>query len=114
MSPAHEPSVAHIAVVEDNEADVYLLRIILQRAQGACVIDHLADGDEAVAFLLQLGRHQHAPQSYRGAGDHNDFGFVTDKEIKGGRLGCEGFFLILLSFIPCYSLSRFHPFLFFC
>ena len=62
MSPAPEPPVAHIAVVEDDEADVYLLRIILQRAQVTCVIDHLADGDEAVAFLLQQGRHQHAPR----------------------------------------------------
>jgi CheY-like chemotaxis protein len=62
MSPAHEPPVAHIAVVEDNAADVYLLRIILQQAQVPCVIDHLADGDEAVAFLLQQGRHRHAPR----------------------------------------------------
>jgi two-component system, chemotaxis family, response regulator Rcp1 len=62
MSPAPEPPVAHIAVVEDNEADVYLLRIILQRAQVTCVIDHLADGDEAVAFFLQQGRHRHAPR----------------------------------------------------
>lgn len=62
MSPAPEPSVAHIAVVEDNEADVYLLRIILQKAQVPCVIDHLADGEEAVAFLLRQGRHQHAPR----------------------------------------------------
>ena len=32
MSPAREPSVAHIAVVEDNAADVYLLQIFLQQA----------------------------------------------------------------------------------
>ncbi len=62
MSPAHEPSVAHIAVVEDNAADVYLLQIFLQRAQVPCVIDHLADGDEAVAFLLHQGRYQYAPR----------------------------------------------------
>jgi two-component system, chemotaxis family, response regulator Rcp1 len=62
MSPAHEPPVARIAVVEDNAADVYLLRVMLQQAHVPCVIDHLADGDEAVAFLLQQGRHQHAPR----------------------------------------------------
>jgi chemotaxis family two-component system response regulator Rcp1 len=62
MSSTHEPPVAHIAVVEDNAADVYLLRIILRQAQVACVIDHLVDGDEAVAFLLQQGQYQHAPR----------------------------------------------------
>jgi chemotaxis family two-component system response regulator Rcp1 len=62
MSQAPEPPIVHIAVVEDDEADLYLLRIILQRTQVPCVIDHLADGDEAVAFLLQQGRHQHAPR----------------------------------------------------
>jgi chemotaxis family two-component system response regulator Rcp1 len=60
MSPTHEPSVAHIAVVEDNATDVYLLQIILQQAQVPCALDHLADGDEAVSFLLQQGRYQHA------------------------------------------------------
>jgi hypothetical protein len=35
MSPAHEPPVAHIAVVEDNAADVYLLRKVFQSCGSA-------------------------------------------------------------------------------
>lgn len=54
--------LVRIAVVEDNLADVYLLRQALQEAQFPFVLDHLEDGEEALDFLLQRNRYSHAPR----------------------------------------------------
>jgi CheY-like chemotaxis protein len=53
---------ARIVVVEDNGADVYLLRRALQQARVSYVMDHLTDGEEALDFFLRRGKHKDAPR----------------------------------------------------
>jgi CheY-like chemotaxis protein len=47
----------HIAVVEDNPADVYILRKALQEVGLQAIIDHLHDGEAALNFLLRRGEY---------------------------------------------------------
>jgi CheY-like chemotaxis protein len=48
---AKNPSPARIVVVEDNSADVFLLRHALDQHQEAYVLDVLRDGEEAIEFV---------------------------------------------------------------
>ncbi len=51
---------ARIAVVEDNEADVYLLQKALQRAQVNHEFYHLPDGEAALHFFCRQAPYQNA------------------------------------------------------
>jgi chemotaxis family two-component system response regulator Rcp1 len=62
MSESEPHPPARLILIEDNPADVYLVRQALQQAQVHCEIDHFADGAEAVAFLLRHGRYADAPR----------------------------------------------------
>lgn len=48
---AKNPSPAKIVVVEDNSADVFLLRYALDRNNEECVLEVLRDGEEAIDFV---------------------------------------------------------------
>src|SRR5215470_3279004 len=52
---------ARIAVVEDNEADVYLLEKALQRAHVVYDLYHLSNGEAALHFFLQEDPYREAP-----------------------------------------------------
>lgn len=49
-----------IAVVEDNPADVYILRKALQEIGLRCTVDHLENGEAALDFLLRRGKYSAA------------------------------------------------------
>ena len=53
MSEKH-PSPAKIVVVEDNSADVFLLRHALDQHAEEYVLDVLHDGEEAIEFVNRL------------------------------------------------------------
>jgi two-component system, chemotaxis family, response regulator Rcp1 len=61
MDPTETSPPIHIAVVEDNPTDIYLLQKVLEKAQLHCVIEHLEDGEEALLFLLRQGKYLQAP-----------------------------------------------------
>src|ERR1700679_2050438 len=61
LSETHS-SAAKIVVVEDNSADVFLLRHALDQHQEGYILDVLRDGEEAIEFV---NRH-------RSAGPHAD------------------------------------------
>jgi CheY-like chemotaxis protein len=44
----------HIVLVEDNEADAYLVREALRRAELECVLDVFAHGDDAMQHVKSL------------------------------------------------------------
>ena len=48
---------ARILVVEDNPADVELLRLALSTANVDCDLTIIDDGGEAIAYVRQTGRH---------------------------------------------------------
>jgi CheY-like chemotaxis protein len=59
----HSPArPAKIAVVEDNAADVYLLRRALQQAQVSYEFYHLPDGEAAIHFFLRQEPYCDAPR----------------------------------------------------
>jgi two-component system, chemotaxis family, response regulator Rcp1 len=51
---------ARILLVEDSDGDAKLTALALQRARVANVLDRVADGEEALEFLQQRGRHPDA------------------------------------------------------
>ncbi len=53
---------ARIVVVEDNEADVYLLQKALQHAQVDHEFYHLPDGEAALHFFCRQAPYQDAPR----------------------------------------------------
>lgn len=53
MSAKH-PSPAKIVMVEDNAADVFLLRHALDQHREHYLLDVLRDGEEAIAFVTDL------------------------------------------------------------
>ncbi len=57
---AHQPNPAKIVVVEDNSADVFLLRHALDQHAEAYRLDVLRDGEEAIDFV---NRHRSAGRS---------------------------------------------------
>jgi chemotaxis family two-component system response regulator Rcp1 len=61
MSATDTSAPIRIAVVEDNPTDVYILQKVLEKAQLYFVIDHLADGEEAILFLLRQEKYAQAP-----------------------------------------------------
>ena len=61
MSADSQSPVFHILLVEDNDADVYLLRKALQRAGLNCHLTVLTNGEEALHFLGD-------PERYRQSG----------------------------------------------
>ncbi len=44
-----------VLIIEDNEADVFLVRLALSRAGAECEIETCEDGEKAQARLRQLG-----------------------------------------------------------
>ena len=67
----HESRKACILVIEDNPADVALLRLALENAELDCDLTVLEDGGEALAFIreprkrderLQTGAGHSGPQ----------------------------------------------------
>src|SRR5262245_4343787 len=46
-----------IAVVEDNPADLYILRKVLREIGLQFTIDHLEDGEAALDFFLRRGKY---------------------------------------------------------
>ncbi len=62
MNEKH-PSPANIVVVEDNSADVFLLRHALDQHVEEYVLDVLRDGEEAIQFVnrLRSGGHHAEP-----------------------------------------------------
>lgn len=51
----------HVFVVEDNPADVLLLRMALQHAELDCELTVIDDGREALDFVRQRGQYASAP-----------------------------------------------------
>jgi CheY-like chemotaxis protein len=51
----------HILVVEDNPADVELLRWALESARIDCDLTVIDDGGEALAFVQNRGKYLHSP-----------------------------------------------------
>jgi CheY-like chemotaxis protein len=51
----------HILVVEDNPADVELLRWALESAKIDCDLTVIDDGGEALAFVQNRGKYLHSP-----------------------------------------------------
>lgn len=51
-----------ILLVEDNRADVRLVRMALHEANLACEIEVAGDGDEAFAYLQQEGKYAGRPK----------------------------------------------------
>jgi len=62
MSTQSAARPARIAVVEDNRADVYLLRRALQQAQVVYDCYHLPDGEAAIRFFLRQEPYCDAPR----------------------------------------------------
>jgi len=52
---------AHILLVEDNAADIYLFRKALERAQLDCELTVVEDGGEALAFVQDEGNAARLP-----------------------------------------------------
>ena len=57
MTKADIPPPIRIAVVEDNPADVYILRKALQKIGLRFTVDHLQDGEAALDFFLRQGKY---------------------------------------------------------
>jgi len=52
---------ARILVIEDNTSDVFLLERALKRQTVLFDLTHLANGDQALAFVRREGAHKDAP-----------------------------------------------------
>jgi CheY-like chemotaxis protein len=50
-----------ILVVDDNDADIYYLKTVLDRMGVAYSLSELADGESALSFLLKRGEYIKAP-----------------------------------------------------
>jgi CheY-like chemotaxis protein len=51
-----------ILAVEDNYADVYWLKLVLDQLGCVYALSVVTDGESAVDFILQRGRHSTAPK----------------------------------------------------
>jgi len=52
-----------ILLVEDDPGDACLARTAIREAKVVCAVHHVADGEEAIAFLTRSSpRHQEAPR----------------------------------------------------
>ena len=51
----------HVLLVEDNDGDVELTRLGLERAARAVTLHRVKDGEEGIAFLRKEGRFATAP-----------------------------------------------------
>jgi two-component system response regulator len=56
-----DPRNARLLLVEDNPADVELLRFALDQARVACDLTVIDDGGEALAFVQRRGRYADVP-----------------------------------------------------
>ncbi|MGA8029564.1 MAG: response regulator [Bryobacteraceae bacterium] len=56
------PSQRHILIVEDNPADVRLMREALRDLQPAVTVHAVGDGDQALLFLRRQDEHAGAPR----------------------------------------------------
>jgi chemotaxis family two-component system response regulator Rcp1 len=54
--------LARLLLVEDSPGDVRLTRVAFRGANSTVVLHVAADGEEAIAFLRQEGRHADAPR----------------------------------------------------
>ncbi len=61
MNREPEPMNTRLLLVEDNPADVELLRYVLDQAGVRCDWTVLVDGEEALALVQQRGRYLNAP-----------------------------------------------------
>ena len=52
---------ATILLVEDNDDDVELLRISLEKSKVKIALHHTSDGEECIAFLRKQGEYTDAP-----------------------------------------------------
>jgi two-component system, chemotaxis family, response regulator Rcp1 len=50
-------SQLHILLVEDNRADIWLLREILRKSMPSCQLSVVEDGEQALTFLRQEGAY---------------------------------------------------------
>jgi len=57
MSQTADAGNARVLVIEDNPADVELLRWALENAQVECDLVVIEDGGEALAFIQERGKH---------------------------------------------------------
>ena len=60
MSPMRSPGKPHLLVVEDNPADVQLLRLALDHAGLDCDVTVLEDGAAALAYIRKLQAASHS------------------------------------------------------
>ena len=56
-----KPASARVLVIEDNSSDVFLLERALNQQDFAFELTHLADGDQALAFIRKEGAYWDAP-----------------------------------------------------
>ncbi|MGI8742200.1 MAG: response regulator [Bryobacteraceae bacterium] len=52
----------HILIVEDNQADIYLIRASLSMGKIPKYLSVVTDGEEALNFLTRAGQHHNAPR----------------------------------------------------
>jgi two-component system, chemotaxis family, response regulator Rcp1 len=62
MSNNKDSTHINILLVEDNEGDARLTKEALQRSKIINDLYHVEDGEEAMAFLLNHGKHSKAPR----------------------------------------------------
>ncbi len=60
MSAETENGKSSILLIEDNPADVELFRYVLESAAVSCELTVIDDGSDALAFVQQRGKYQHA------------------------------------------------------
>lgn len=58
---AASPERARLLVIEDNPADVELLRYVLDSAEVQCELTVIHDGGEALAFVQRRGKYSEMP-----------------------------------------------------
>lgn len=82
------PQRAHILIIEDNPADVELVRLALQSAGVDCELIVIDDGAEALAFVHQVGKYSTTPSPDLAIIDLNlpkHGGFEILEEMHAGR-----------------------------
>lgn len=60
VKPASVVSPARVLVIEDNSSDVFLLTRALNQQDFVFELTHLADGDQALAFIRREGAYEDA------------------------------------------------------
>ena len=58
------PGQRNILIIEDNAGDVRLMREALREMKPPVSIHAIAEGEEALAFLRQQGKHRNAPKPH--------------------------------------------------